>query len=390
MSEPITLKLVHNLSELDESEWNACANPPGKRPYNPFVDYRFLNSLEESGSACAESGWAPCHLVLEDEAGSLKGVVPLYLKSHSSGEYVFDHSWAHAFEHAGGDYYPKLQSSVPFVPASGPRLLARDPDDGETEAQLLAGCMEAATKLGVSSLHMTFMLEGQAAIAEQMGFLQRNDQQFHWINDGYKTFDDFLATLASRKRKNLKKERTAAVANDIEIEWVTGADLSEDHWDAFFHFYVDTGHRKWGSPYLSREFFSLIGERMPDQILLIMCKRDGRYIAGALNFIGEDCLYGRHWGAIEDHRFLHFETCYYQAIDFAIDRGLARVEAGAQGQHKLARGYMPTKTYSVHWIQDPGFRTAVEQFLEDERRDVDREIDALADQSPFRKTQTGE
>lgn len=388
MSDEIILKLVHSLSELQESEWNACANPPGKRPYNPFVDYRFLNALEESGSACAESGWAPCHLVLEADDGSLRGVVPLYLKSHSSGEYVFDHSWAHAFERAGGDYYPKLQSSVPFTPASGPRLLARDPGDGETEAQLLAGCMEAATKLGVSSLHMTFMLEGQAATAEQMGFLLRNDQQFHWINEDFKTFDDFLATLASRKRKNLKKERAAAIANDIEIEWVTGADLSEDHWDAFFHFYVDTGHRKWGSPYLTREFFSLINERMADQTLLIMCKRDGRYIAGALNFIGEDCLYGRHWGAIEDHRFLHFEACYYQAIDFAIDRGLARVEAGAQGQHKLARGYMPTKTYSAHWIQDPGFRTAVEQFLDDERRYVDREIDALSDMSPFRKTQS--
>lgn len=387
MSDERKARLLHSLSEISAEDWDACANPEGL-PYNPFLSYAFLWSMEESGSACSETGWAPCHLVLEDDDDTLLGIVPMYLKSHSSGEYVFDHSWANALERAGGDYYPKLQVSIPFTPATGRRLLVKPgPDANEIEVQLVHAAIQAARQIEVSSLHMTFVEENQAARIAKTGLLERNDQQFHWWNDGYETFDDFLASLTSRKRKNLKKERLQALENDIEIEWITGADLTEEHWDAFYGFYVDTGNRKWGQPYLTRSFFTMINERLADHTLLIMCKRNGRYIAGALNFIGGETLFGRHWGCIEDHRFLHFEVCYYQAIDFAISRGLKCVEAGAQGQHKLARGYVPTKTHSLHWLADPGFHDAVKDYLESERQHVDHDIEYLETHAPFRQTE---
>lgn len=379
--------LIHTLDDIAPDIWDACANPAGLA-YDPFLSHTFLQALEESGSATAETGWAPCHLVMTGEPDdTVHGVVPMYLKNHSQGEYVFDHNWAHAFERAGGHYYPKLQVSVPFTPATGRRLLfAPANPDPATEHQLLAGCLAAAQKLRVSSVHMTFVEADQCARIAEHGLLQRTDQQFHWVNDGYTSFDDFLQTLTSRKRKNLKKERAQALHDDITIEWITGADLKEHHWDAFFSFYMDTGSRKWGTPYLTREFFSLMGERMAQDVLLIMCQRQGRYIAGALNFIGGETLFGRNWGCSEDHRFLHFETCYYQAIDFAIARGLKRVEAGAQGAHKLARGYLPCKTQSLHWIADPNFRDAVEQYLDEERQYVTNDIESMKAHSPFKKS----
>ncbi len=337
------------------------------------------------------TGWMPYHLLFEDASGSLAGCMPMYLKSHSRGEYVFDHGWADAFERAGGSYYPKLQVSVPFTPATGPRLLTKPgPGREAAEDQLLAGALEVARRTGVSSLHFTFLPERQWQRLGAHGLLQRTDQQFHWENRGYKTFDDFLADLSSRKRKMIRKERARALENDVSVEWVTGAALTEEHWDAFYRFYMDTGDRKWGSPYLTREFFSLIGERMPDETLLIMAKRNGRYIAGALNFIGSDVLFGRNWGAIEHHPFLHFECCYYQAIDFAITHELKRVEAGAQGEHKLARGYLPARTYSAHWIANESFSQAVEEYLTRERAHVDRDIAVLGEYSPFRQDASAE
>jgi predicted N-acyltransferase len=305
------------------------------------------------------------------------------VKSHSYGEYVFDHAWAQAFERAGGDYYPKLQVAVPFTPVTGPRLLTGT--NAEARAALAQAMMAFAKRLDVSSLHITFPNEEEAAALTAQGFLQRHDQQFHWHNDGYESFDAFLAELSSIKRKNLRRERSQALCDGVTVEWITGSDLKEHHWDAFFAFYMDTGSRKWGSPYLTRKFFSLVGERMADQTLLILARRNGRYIAGALNFIGSDALYGRNWGAIEHHPFLHFELCYYQAIDFAIAKGLKVVEAGAQGAHKLARGYLPARTYSLHWIAHEGLRDAVERYLKEERRAVGEEMEELGQHSPFRK-----
>lgn len=311
----------------------------------------------------------------------------MYLKSHSQGEYVFDYSWADAFERAGGRYYPKLQSCVPFTPATGRRLLTRpDTNDPELEKYLLSGMMQVAEKMEVSSVHITFSDKRQWDQMGELGFLQRTHNQFHWQNDNYSSFDEFLEALSSKKRKNIKRERRGAIETGIEIERITGSDFSEEHWDAFYQFYVDTGARKWGTPYLTRQFFSMIGETMPDDLLLIMCKRDGRYVAGAINFIGGDCLFGRNWGCIEHHPYLHFEVCYYQAIEFAIERGLTRVEAGAQGQHKLARGYLPSHTYSAHWIANESLRDAIGNFLEDERRYVDEEIDYITEQGPFKRS----
>jgi predicted N-acyltransferase len=342
--------------------------------------------LEESGSATRATGWLPQHLVLEDGAGGIAACMPCYLKSHSYGEYVFDHAWADAYERAGGDYYPKLQAAVPFTPVTGPRLLVREgPDRTARQALLLQAAAMLADRLDASSLHVTFPTRKEWELAGSLGFLQRTDQQFHWRNENYQSFDDFLAALASRKRKSIRSERKRAVEDGIEIEWVTGADLTEAHWDTFFAFYMDTGSRKWGSPYLTRQFFSLIGETMCDRILLVLAKRNGRAIAGALNFIGGDALYGRYWGALEEHPCLHFEVCYYQAIDFAIEHKLARVEAGAQGAHKLARGYLPLQTYSAHWIRDPGLRRAIADYLKRERLAVAHEIALLGEESPYRK-----
>lgn len=342
--------------------------------------------MEQSDSAVAATGWAPYHLSLEDEQGGIWGVLPMYLKSHSQGEYVFDHQWADAFERAGGRYYPKLQVSVPFTPATGRRLLTRpDAEDPDLEKYLMSGMMQVAEQMDVSSVHVTFSDKGQWQIMGEMGFLQRTHNQFHWQNDGYGSFDDFLNALSSKKRKNIRRERREATSAGVEIERLTGSDITEAHWDAFYRFYLDTGSRKWGSPYLTRAFFSIIGQTMPDDILLVMCKREDRYVAGAINFIGGECLFGRNWGCMEHHPFLHFEVCYYQAIEFAIERGLQRVEAGAQGQHKLARGYMPSHTYSAHWIANESFREAVDNFLTNERRYVDEEIDYIAEHGPFRQ-----
>jgi predicted N-acyltransferase len=380
-------RVVQRIADVPVSEWDACAGASARagRPGNLFVSHAFLHALEESGSATRKTGWLPQHLVLEDGAGGIAACMPLYLKSHSYGEYVFDHAWADAYERAGGDYYPKLQAAVPFTPVTGPRLLVREgPDRAERAALLLRAAATLTELLDASSLHITFPTREEWELAGSLGFLQRNDQQFHWQNEGYGTFDDFLAALASRKRKAIRSERKRAIEEGIEIEWITGAELTEAHWDAFFAFYMYTGSRKWGSPYLTREFFSLIGRTMRDEILLVLARREGRAIAGALNFIGADTLYGRYWGALEEHPCLHFEVCYYQAIDFSIQRKLARVEAGAQGAHKLSRGYLPVPTYSAHWIRDPGLRRGVADYLRRERVAVAHEIALLGEESPYR------
>jgi predicted N-acyltransferase len=374
-------RILDGMSGIAPAAWDALANPPGGR-FNPFLTHAFLSALEESDSATARTGWQPAHILVE-QAGHAIAAAPMYVKSHSYGEYVFDHGWAQAFERAGGEYYPKLQVTVPFTPATGPRLLT----GGDVAAlePLARAMMALAQKLQVSSLHITFAPQEEAEALAPLGFLQRHDQQFHWRNEAYGSFDDFLCALSSIKRKNLRRERAEALKAGIDVEWLTGSDLTEAHWDAFFAFYMDTGSRKWGSPYLTRKFFSLVGQSMADRILLIMAKRNGRYIAGALNFIGSDTLYGRNWGALEHHPFLHFELCYYQAIDYAIAKGLKVVEAGAQGAHKLARGYLPVRTYSAHWIAHAGLRDAVARYLNEERLAVGEEIEAMAEHAPFKK-----
>jgi len=389
--ETFRLRVESDIRALSADTWDACA--PVSTSYaesnpslNPFISHAFLSALEESGSVAASTGWLPQHLVLEGDDGEVLGVCPAYLKSHSQGEYVFDHGWAEAYERAGGRYYPKLQVSVPFTPATGPRLLAGTGPQAESVRQALAAGLVALAKLRkVSSVHATFLTEADAAALEGEGFLPRTDQQFHWRNEGYGDFEAFLDALASRKRKQIRRERREALENGITVHWLTGSDLTEDVWDAFFGFYMETGARKWGRPYLNRAFYSLIGERMPDRILLVMAKRAGRWIAGAINFIGADTLYGRHWGAIEHHPFLHFEICYHQAIDYAIAHGLRTVEAGAQGEHKLARGYMPVITRSAHYIADAQFRAAVAHYLDRERRYVAEAGAELSELGPFRQ-----
>jgi predicted N-acyltransferase len=382
----IAVRVATSIGAFTAEEWNSLAGTSrdGESGFNPFVSHAFLRSLEDSGCAVRRTGWQGQHLRLEAADGTLLGAVPAYLKSHSQGEYVFDHGWADALERAGGSYYPKLQASVPFTPVPGPRLLARRGLSG-VESALAAGLKAVTDKLAISSAHVTFASEGDVAVLSEAGFLVRHDQQFHFITKGYSSYDDFLASLASRKRKALKKERREALAPGITVDWLTGKDLTEAAWDAFFAFYMDTGGRKWGRPYLNRQFFSLIGERMPEDILLVMAKRNGRYIAGALNLIGSDRLCGRNWGCIEDHPFLHFEVCYHQAIDFAIDRKLKVVEAGAQGEHKLARGYEPVRTQSAHYIANASFRRAVEDYLKRERREVARMGEYLAEHTPFKR-----
>lgn len=388
MSDEYTIRVAQSFKDIAPESWNSLSGAsrrPSSRPYNPFISHAFLSALEESGSATAKTGWLGQHLLLERSDGRLMGAVPGYLKNHSRGEYVFDQGWADAFERAGGRYYPKLQCSVPFTPATGPRLLTTGLDAAALQQVLASGLQQVTEKLGISSAHVTFANEGEVEALEDEGFLHRTDQQFHFINEGYRDHGDFLDALSSRKRKTLKKERRAALENGIEIDWLTGSNLTEDIWDQFFTFYMDTGSRKWGKPYLTRAFYSLIGERMADDILLVMAKREGKYIAGAINFIGGDALYGRHWGCIEDHPFLHFEVCYHQAIDFALSKGLKRVEAGAQGEHKLARGYTPVTTHSAHYIAHPGLRHAIADYLERERSEVEQINDYLEDHSPFRK-----
>ena len=385
MTDPceITLEAVSSIGQITADEWNACANSTGA--YNPFVTHAFFNALEESGSAVARTGWAARHLVARI-GGKAVGIVPCYLKNHSQGEYVFDHGWADAYARAGGSYYPKLQATVPFTPATGPRLLVREGKDApRVRESLAAGLVALCGATQASSVHVTFAHEDEWTFLAAHGFLQRTDQQFHWRNDGYGTFEDFLATLASRHRKAIRRERRDALANGITIHPLTGSDITPDAWDAFFEFYMETGSRKWGRPYLTRAFYDQIGETMPDDVLLVMAKRDGQWIAGAINFIGSDTLFGRHWGAVEHHPFLHFEVCYYQAIDFAIRRGLKRVEAGAQGEHKIARGYLPQTTYSAHYIADPALRRAVRDYLKHERGYVQEAVRELTDAGPFRK-----
>lgn len=389
MPDAITIRIEHSFTAIAPVNWGRLAGASKEHagvPYNPFLSHAYLSALEESGSATAETGWLGQHLLMEDADGFLRGALVCYMKNHSQGEYVFDHGWANAFERAGGRYYPKLQCSVPFTPVTGPRLLSAQSCAAQpVRDALAAGLQELTRRHGVSSAHVTFVPPEEMPTFERAGFLHRTDQQFHFTNEGYHSYDDFLATLQSRKRKALKKERRTAVENGITIDWLTGSDLTEGIWDQFFAFYTDTGGRKWGRPYLTRSFYTLIGERMADDILLVMAKRGGRYIAGAINFIGTDALYGRHWGCIEDHPLLHFEVCYHQAIDFAIARGLRRVEAGAQGEHKLARGYMPVTTHSAHFIAHPGLARAVADYLEQERRDVEETGEYLAEHGPFRR-----
>ena len=386
--EPVVVRIASRIADVPAKEWDDCARGASVQLSNPFISHAFLKALEESGSATRKTGWLPQHLLLDNGEGGLAGCMPCYLKSHSQGEYVFDHGWADAYMRAGGRYYPKLQASVPFTPVTGRRLLVRrGADAAQREAILLRAAIELTGRLDLSSLHITFLTRAEWELAGTLGFLQRTDQQFHWQNEGYGNFEDFLSALSSRKRKAIRKERCDALAGGIKIEWVTGRELTETHFDAFFAFYMDTGSRKWGSPYLTRSCFSLLGETMADQMLLVLAKRAGRYVAGALNFIGDDTLYGRYWGGIEEHAFLHFEVCYYQAIEFAIARKLARVEAGAQGAHKLARGYLPVETYSAHYIADPALRRAVADYLKRERRAVAQEIALLTEDSPYRKTE---
>jgi uncharacterized protein len=385
----LRIRVVPKIADVPAHAWDACANPAQAnsqdRPYNPFISHAFLLALEASFSASARAGWQPQHLVAETQDGAIVGVAPCYLKSHSRGEYVFDGGWAEAYERAGGSYYPKLQVSVPFTPATGRRLLAAPgPEADAIRGALASGLIELARLREASSVHVTFAPQDEWRLLGECGYLQRTDQQFHWENPGYATFDDFLGALAARKRKAIRRERREALAAGIEVVWLTGADLTESVWDTFFAFYMETGSRKWGRPYLTRAFYSLVGASMADRIVLVMAKRAGRYIAGAINFIGADTLFGRHWGAIEHHPFLHFELCYYQAIDYAIAHGL-RVEAGAQGEHKLTRGYMPMTTYSAHYIADPALRRAIADYLKRERAYVASAGEELAGMGPFRK-----
>ncbi len=386
-ADTVEITVLTSLDDIAEAEWDRCADPggDGARAANPFVTHRFLKALEDSRSVGPGTGWAPRHLVAR-LGGEVVGAMPLYAKSHSQGEYIFDHSWAHAYERAGGRYYPKLLAAAPFTPATGPRFLIPEGVPREVAVgALVQGAVQFASRNGVSGFHVNFCTEREWEEGAEMGLLQREGEQFHWLNRGYPDFEAFLADLSSRKRKNIRRERREA-QEAVTLHRLTGDDLRPEHWDAFWRFYQDTGARKWGSPYLKRAFFDLVQERMREDVLLILAEREGRWVAGALNFVGRTTLYGRYWGCVEHHPCLHFEACYYQAIEWAIGAGLERVEAGAQGEHKLARGYMPTRTRSLHWIADPGFRSAVQDFLEAERQAVGDEIEWLSAHSPFRKS----
>ncbi|WBU57112.1 GNAT family N-acetyltransferase [Paracoccus sediminicola] len=372
----LTVTVHQNISEIPAGDWDASG-----AGQNPFTTHRFLSALEASGSVGGRSGWVPAHLAARD-GNSLRGVAPCYVKLHSQGEYIFDHAWADAFQRAGGQYYPKLQCAVPFTPVTGPRLIS---PDAEVQTGLLNAMAQLCTQNNLSGAHVTFCTAAEAKIGAEAGFLPRATQQFHWVNDGYADYEAFLAQLSSRKRKNLRKERARAQDFGGIIRQLRGDEIQPHHWDAFWAFYQDTGARKWGRPYLTRAFFDLLHETMRNDCLMVLAEIDGQPIAGALNLIGPEAIYGRYWGAIEEHPFLHFEMCYHQAIDFAIANGLSRVEAGAQGEHKLARGYLPTQTHSLHWVADAGFRTALEDYLERERHAMDEEIEFLRDWGPFRR-----
>ncbi|MGD9294220.1 MAG: GNAT family N-acetyltransferase [Roseobacter sp.] len=392
LEKQVEVRVVSTIGEIPPEEWDACACPEaenGGRPNDPFTTHRFLSALEDSGSVGTGTGWHPQYVTARVD-GMLIAVAPMYAKSHSQGEYIFDHNWAHAYERAGGRYYPKLQIAVPHTPATGRRFLVRPGFEEMGIAALTEGAVKLATNNRISSLHATFCTEEEARTGAQMGLMVRKTQQFHWLNNGYRDFDDFLATLSSRKRKNIRKERAAAQGFGGTINTFSGDALRPEHWDAFWEFYQDTGARKWGTPYLTRAFFDIAQETLRDDMALVLAERNGRRVAGALNFVGARTLYGRYWGCVEHHPFLHFELCYYQAIDIAIARGLDRVEAGAQGQHKLARGYLPTPTWSLHWVADPGFRDAIGQYLKAEREAVDEEISVLTEYGPFKRIEIEE
>lgn len=379
------IDVLGGMSDISAADWDACANPDGASPpLDPFTTHRFLKALEDSGSVGPGTGWQPRHLSARRD-GEIIAVMPFYAKGHSQGEYIFDQNWAHAFEQAGGDYYPKLQSAVPFTPATGRRFLTRKGYEETGFAVLVQGALEMTVQNKLSSFHATFCTKEEYDAGARMGLLQRNTQQFHWQNDEYEDFEGFLGALSSRKRKTIRKERR--VANDFggEIIELTGAEIQPHHWDSFWQFYQDTGSRKWGTPYLTREFFNCAQETLRDEIVLMFAMRDGYPIAGALNFVGAHSLFGRYWGCIENHSCLHFELCYYRAIDYAIRHGLKRVEAGAQGEHKLARGYLPVTTYSLHWIANESFSNAIEQYLEAERNAIGEEIEIMTEYGPFRK-----
>jgi len=373
-------RIATSATAIGAEAWNALANPNGAADPHPFTRYEFFAALEESGSATPRAGWQPCHLLMENDE-KISALMPLYLKNHSQGEYVFDHAWADALERTGGDYYPKLQCCVPFTPVAGRRLLG----SSDQVPALLRTAKSVVRQLKASSLHITFLTKAEWQAAGGVGYLLRADRQFHWKNEGYRDFADFLSRLSSAKRKNLRKERASVRDAGVEFEHLTGSEITEAHWDRFFDFYMDTGSRKWGHPYLTRDFFSRIGSSMAEQILLVMAKLEGDYIAGALNLFGQGTLFGRNWGTVQQLPFLHFETCYYQAIDFAIAHGLNKVEAGAQGTHKLLRGYLPEETYSAHYIVHPGLARAVDDYLAREREEIQDDINELAAQSPFKK-----
>jgi hypothetical protein len=412
------ISVVDAISEVSAADWDACANTESDlvrdckviegsaqaasqlnpsadtetntldqgTGYNPFTSHDFLWSLEASHSVGARTGWQAQHVLAKTPDGALVAAAPCYIKAHSRGEYVFDRGWAEAYERAGGNYYPKLQVAVPFTPATGRRLLVRAGLPPEAVGRALgSGLVELCGLSGASGVHVTFATEAEFKLLGELGYLQRTDQQFHWQNQGFANFDDFLCALTARKRKTIRRERHDALAEGISVHWLTGSDLTEAVWDAFFEFYIETGSRKWGRPYLTREFYSLVGEKMRDRIVLMMAKRAGRWIAGAINFAGSHTLFGRHWGAIENHPFLHFELCYYQAIDYAIAHKLPRVEAGAQGEHKISRGYMPTTTFSAHYIADPALRQAIAEYLRRERVYISAAGEELATFAPFRK-----
>ena len=372
----LTVAVHSRITDIPAAGWDGTG--AGR---NPFTSHRFLAALEDSDSVGGDTGWIPAHLSARD-GDALLGVAPCYVKLHSQGEYIFDHAWAEAFTRAGGQYYPKLQCAVPFTPVTGPRLIAGDP---AIRAALLDAMRQLCAQNGLSGAHVTFCTAAEAELGAEAGFLPRSSQQFHWLNEGYASYDDFLSRLSSRKRKALRRERARAQDFGGTIRRLRGEDILPAHWDAFWAFYQDTGARKWGRPYLTRAFFDRLHETMRDDCLLVLAEREGRPVAGALNLIGPDAVYGRYWGAVEDHPFLHFEMCYHQAMDFAIEQGLSRVEAGAQGEHKLARGYLPTETHSLHWVADPGFRHALEDYLDRERDAVGEEIEFLRDWGPFRR-----
>jgi len=378
MSQPIQVRLVQGIDKIDAAAWDSCAGAD-----QPFLSYAFLFALEASGAATAETGWLPLHVVAEQD-GEIIACAPMYLKSHSYGEYIFDWGWANAYERAGGQYYPKLQVAVPFTPVPGPRLLTK-PGIDIAKPALVQGLLSATSQVECSSLHITFCQEPEWRELGEAGMMRRTGVQYHWHNRGYQSFDDFLSVLKSSKRKMIKKERSKVLAQDLTLETLTGDAITPEIWDHFYPFYLSTVDKRWGSAYLTKPFFIRLGELMPERIVLVMARHNDRYVAGALNLLGNDTLYGRNWGCRKEFEFLHFEACYYAAIDFAIENGLARVEAGAQGQHKLHRGYEPVSTYSVHWIRDPRFRTAVDQFLEQERFEMERETEALRGLLPYRQ-----